>query len=175
MKRTIWLVAGGLLIAAAAFAGGYLLAGRLGGGMSGGGPNGGQNNAFAQLTSAEREQLSTMSDSERQEFFKEKGIDMSSSGGQGGPGGGQGGSDNGQGAGGASANKQLEGVISAIDDDKATLTLASGGTATFYFDDSTTVAAVEGKTAAVTKGASVLVYTQQEAEGVDGATVVIVK
>lgn len=176
MNKTIGLVIGAVLIAGAAFGGGYFAAGKLG---STPGQPGDRGAAFAQLTEAEREQLQNMSDTERQEFFKEKGIEMPSGGpgGQGGQGApsGQpgGGAPSGGGPGGGTT--VLEGTIASVSDDKITVTLSGSGSANAYVDDSTVVAAVAGKDATLAEGATVLVYTEPEAAGVSAAKAIVIK
>jgi len=167
MNKTLGLVLGAVLIAGAAFAGGYFFsASSPGAGARIVGRGGG----FAQLSDAERQQLSTMSDSERQAFFKEKGIDM--------PAGGPGGQADGAGArvggpgGGASL---LEGVVAGVTDGKVTVTLSAGGSANAYVDESTVIASVSGTSATLEAGADVMVFAVPEAPGVNAAKAVVVK
>lgn len=170
MNKTIGIVIGAVLIAGAAFAGGYFLSGTLGGNAAGPGARGG---AFAQLSEDERAQMQNMTDEERQAFFEEKGIDMPA-GGPGGQGAGAGAGGAG-GPGGAGGTKLLEGVVASADAEKISVTLTAGGSANAYLDDSTVVASVSGGAASIEKGANVTVVTQTEAAGVDAAKVVVLK
>lgn len=166
MNKTIGLVIGAVLIAGAAFAGGYFLSGTLGGGA--GAPGGRGGGAFAQLSEDERAQMQNMTDEERQAFFEEKGIEMPSGGpGQGGQGGPAGDTSGG--------TKLLEGVIASADAEKLTVTLAAGGSGSAYIDETTVIASVGGASATVEKGANVMVVTVPEAAGVDAAKAVILK
>ena len=131
----------------------------------------GPGGAFAQLTEEERQQLQTMTEEERQAFFKEKGIELPA----GMPSGGPNGTAAGSMRGGPGGTQLLEGTVSAIDSEKVTLTLASGGSAAVYVDESTVRAAVSGANPDVAKGARVYVLAQQEAEGVNAAKVVVVR
>jgi hypothetical protein len=174
MNKTIGLVIGAVLIAGAAFAGGWFLSPN---GSAPGGPGG--PGGFAQLSEAERAQLQGMSDTERQAFFDEKGIEMPA-GGPGGPGGP--GGQAGQGAPGEAPSGRpnggptlLEGVVASTTDDKITVTLTAGGSANAFVDDSTVVASVDGKTAVIEQGAAVLVFTEPEAAGVNAAKAVVIK
>lgn len=163
MNRTIGLVIGAVLIAGAAFAGGWFLSAN-GSAPSGPGGRGG----FAQLSETERAQLQSMSETERQAFFEEKGIEMPA----GGPGGQDGQAPTGGPRGGSSL---LEGTVSAISDDKITLTLTAGGSANAYLDAATVVASVDGKSATLEEGAAVLIFTEPEAAGVNAAKAVVIK
>lgn len=169
MNKTIGIVIGAVLIAGAAFAGGYFLSGTLGGNAAGPGARGG---AFAQLTEDERAQMQNMTDEERQAFFEEKGIDMPTGGPGQGAGAGAGGAG---GPGGAGGTKLLEGVVASADTEKITVTLSAGGSANAYLDDSTVIASVSAGAASIEKGANVTVVTQSEAAGVDAARVVVLK
>lgn len=172
MNKTIGLVVGAVLVAGAAFAGGYYLSGFLGGGAAA--APGARGGAFAQLTEAERTQMQNMTDEERQAFFKEKGIDMPSGGPQG-QNGMLGGDDAAAGGGPGGRTSLLEGVVASIDGEKVALTLTAGGSANAYVDDATVLAATEGKTATLEKGAAVLVYAEPEAAGVSAAKVIVIK
>jgi len=171
MNKTIGIVIGGVLIAGAAFAGGYLLAANKTASTGPAGPA-----AFARLTDAERQQLSSMSEEERQAFFKEKGIEMPAGGpmGQGGTPGQDGmpGAPNGRRGPGATL---LEGTVSDMTADKITIALTAGGSASAYYDDKTVVASVEGKSPTLEKGATVIVFTEPEAAGVNAAQAIVVK
>jgi hypothetical protein len=118
-----------------------------------------------------------MSDSERQAFFKEKGINMPA----GGPGGGFGGngapgSGNGSVGGGMMrGGGLLEGKVTSVDAEKVKLTLASGGSATVYTDASTVIAAEQGASPTVAVGTSVMVSAQPEANGVTAAKLIVVR
>jgi len=163
MSKTIGLVIGAVLIAGAAFAGGWFLSANSSGPSSPGGPGG-----FAQLSETERAQLQSMSEAERQAFFEEKGIEMPT----GGPGGQPGQAPGGPPRGGSSL---LEGTVSGISDDKITVTLTAGGSANVYVDASTVVASVDGKSATLEEGATVLIFTEPEAAGVNAAKAVVIK
>ncbi len=175
MNKTIVIVIAAVVLAAVMFGGGFLAAGQLGGssdsnavGMQGG-PGGG----FAQLSEAERQQLQNMSAEERQQFFKDKGIEMPQ------------GFDPANGPGGAGANgapggmrggtQLVEGTVDTVAPDKISVALPSGGSATFYVDDKTVKAAVSGAKPDVVQGAKVYVYAEPEAEGVTAARAIIVK
>jgi hypothetical protein len=161
-KTLIGVIIGGVLIAGASFAGGYLLRD----GSAGDSPRG----ALSELNREERAQLRDMSDAERQAFLKEKGIDPSASGTRG-LGGGQT-----NGAAGSGRREQvLEGTIASVDSDRLSLALSTGGTARVYLDVDTLLAAAEGAIVRLALGAEVLVVANREAEGVTGARAIIVK
>jgi hypothetical protein len=171
MNRTVGLVIGAVLIAGAAFAGGYFLATSK---TASTGPGG--RAAFARLTDAERQQLASMSDEERQAVLEEKGIDMPAGGpmGQGGiPG--QEGASGAQGGQRGPGNSLLDGTVSSMTTNKLTVALNAGGSAATYYDDKTVVASVEGKDPKLEKGAAVIVFTEPEAAGVNAAKAIIVK
>jgi hypothetical protein len=134
----------------------------------------GARGAFAQLSEAERQQLGTMSESEREAFFEEKGIDMPA-GGPGGVAGGPSGAAGGPSGGRGGGPSLLDGTVASATSDKITVTLAAGGSANAFLDDSTVVAAADGKAAVIEEGAGVLVFTEPEAAGVSAAKAVVIK
>jgi hypothetical protein len=170
-KTVVWIIAI-VVVAAVMFGGGYLVATQVGGsssrsGQSANGMRGGPGGAFAQLTDAERQQLQNMTAEERQQFFKDKGIQLpqgfDSANGPGGGGGFRRGS------------QEASGTVASVSADKITVTLNNGGSATFYVDPTTVKAAVAGAKPDVVVGAKVLVYAQPEAQGVTAAKTIIVK
>jgi len=172
--KTWMIVVGAVVIAALMFGAGYLVATKVGGSSSSdtaaarGGPGG----AFAQLTDEERQQLQTMTEEERQAFFKEKGIDVPANMPTGAPGAAGGTATTGGRPGGA---QLLEGKVTAVDSEKITLSLTSGGSAVVYVDNNTVKAAASGASPDVAEGANVYVFAQTEAEGVTAAKVIVVK
>jgi len=176
--KTWMIVVGAVVIAALMFGAGYLVATKVGGSSSSGtaAARGGPDGAFAQLTEEERQQLQTMTEEERQAFFKEKGIEMPAGGPNGAGVPGVTGTDGtGMMRGGPGGTQLLEGTVTAVDSEKITLKLASGGSATVYVDESTVKASVSGASPTVAKDATVYVVAQQEAEGVTAAKLVVVK
>lgn len=168
MSKTAGLVIAAVLLAGAAFAGGYFLATNTAAtARRAGGPPA----AFAQLSESERQALQSMSAEERQAFFREKGIDMPEGAPQGGPTGDAAGGLGGPGG----RTRVLEGTISAYDADKITVTLTAGGSATAYVDADTVLAATKDAVPELKEGAAVVVISQPEADGVDAASAVIVK
>lgn len=176
MNRNIGIGIGVVLVAGAAFAGGYYLPSLTGADTRAGanGPGG----AFAQLTDAERQQLQGMTDEQRQAFFEEKGIDMPA----GGPGGATAGAASGTatgaqgGQGGPDGGTQfVEGTVASYSDGKMNVTIASGGSSNVYVDDSTIVASVDGKSTTITTGSKVAVTSRQEAAGVSAALSVVIE
>lgn len=171
-KQVIGVIVGGILIAGAAFAGGYVVSSRT---ASAADPRA----AFSQLSQADREAMASMTDEERQAFFKEKGIEMPTGGAggmMGAPGGtGQQGARGGALGAGPGGNQVLEGTVTSIAGDKVSLTLTGGGSAKVYVDDATVIAAVDGRKAALAEGTSVIVIARAEATGVSAATTVVVK
>lgn len=166
-KKTIAMIVTGALIAVAAFAGGYVVS-------SNRATTKDPRAAFAKLSEADRASMANMTAEQRQAFLKEKGIDMPA----GGPGGTADGTANGaigMGRGPGGGNQVLEGTVASIDGEKVSLTLSAGGSAKVYVDGTTVVAATTGKTAEVTKGATVIVIAKPEATGVDVASTVVVK
>lgn len=168
MNRKIILAVVAVVLVAAAFGAGYLVATKVGGSSSSNAQGRFQNGGpFAQLTDAERQELQNMTDAERQAFFKEKGIDVPQGMPAGGPDAATGGARGG--------TRLLEGKVAAVDSDKVTLTLTGGGSATVYLDQSTVKAAVSGASPVIAKDANVYVVAQQEAQGVTAAKVVVVR
>lgn len=170
-KKVLVLAIAAVLVVAASVGGGYLLAtkfapssstqGAIAANGTGGAPqNGGP---FADMTDAERTAFEAMTDEEKQAYMEEKGIsaptgDAAQGGrGAGGPGG------------------AIEGTVASVDGEKFTVTITSGGSSTIYLSSDTVVAAVSGKSATVSEGATVMVYTTPEADGVTSATTVIIK
>lgn len=166
MNKAVTMAVGGVLIAAAAFGGGYFLSR---GAAPAGAPDRG---AFAQLTEDERAKLQTMSADEREAFFEEKGIDMPAGAPMGGPG--AGGAGGGM-MGGRGGQQVLEGTVEDYSDGKITLTLAEGGSAKVYVDTDTVLAAVQGKQPKVATGATLMVVATPEADGVTAASAIVVK
>lgn len=168
-KKALGVIAAGIAVAGVAFAGGYFLSSRS---TASDDPRA----AFAQLSQADREAMATMTDEERQAFFKEKGIEMPTGGAMGAPGDpGSGQAGRGAMGGGPGGNQVLDGTIASIAGDKISLTLAGGGSAKVYVDDTTVVAAVDGKEPVLAKGATVIVIAKSEATGVSAASTVVVK
>ncbi|MFA5845170.1 MAG: hypothetical protein WC971_10125 [Coriobacteriia bacterium] len=163
MNKTIAIVVADVLLAAAALGGGFFL----GRGTAAAGANGGRG-AFAQLSAADRQRMTTMSDAERQAFFKERGIDMPANGGF--PGGGAGGA----GTMGRRGGGAIEGTVISLADDSITVKLAAGGSQKLVIDDKTVRATADGVTTKLAEGASVLVVSVPEADGVAGARAIIV-
>jgi hypothetical protein len=160
-KALIGIIVGGVLLAGACFAGGYLLRERSAGGGSRG--------ALAELSRAERAQLREMSSEERQAFLEQRGITPAN--GAGGPGGGQA---NNRGAAGR-REQVLEGTVASVDSEELSLTLSTGGSAKVYLDDATIVATAAGANGKLAEGSEVLIVASQAAEGVTDARAVIVK
>ena len=179
MSKTIIMVLVAAVLVAAGFAGGYVVANKAADASSATanatgrqGPGG----AFMQLTEEERQQLQNMTADERQQFFKDKGIDVPegfdasrvpSGTADGAPGG----------AGGMRfrGSSGVEGSVVSVTEDRITVKLNDGGSATLYVDGNTIVAAVSGATPKLVQGASVYAVVEQEAEGVTAAKAVIVK
>jgi len=168
-KQTIGIIVGAVLIAGAAFAGGFVVSQSRADATSPGGRGG--VGGFAQLSETERQELQSMTEEERQAFFEEKGIDMPAGGPMGGGAApvGAGGAPGGRGGG------VLEGTVASVDAEKVTVKLASGGSAIAYLDTDTVIAAPAGGTPTLAEGASVLVFSQPEADGVNAATAIVVK
>lgn len=125
-------------------------------GAAGGPPNGGP---MANLTDAERQQVQSMSESERQKFFQEKMGGQMPAGAPGGRGG-----------------VVVEGQVVDVATDSATIKTTSGGSQTVYLDDTTVVGHVEkGSDTAIASGDNVVVAAQPEADNVVTAKAVIVK
>lgn len=160
MKKTIMFVVVAVIAAAAAFGGGYYVRG-----MSASAPRGGPGGTLASLTQAERERLRDMTPEQRQEFFKEKGIEVPA------------GAAVGSGAEAPrAAVRLLEGTVMSAAEEHVTLGLLAGGSVTVYVDADTVRAAT--KSAApdpLTKGAEVIVLAESEAEGVTAAKVIVVR
>lgn len=139
----------------------------LAGGMPGdsGGPGGIQGGVpFGDMTEQERTEFEAMSPEERQAFMQERfGDEMPGRGGQGGPGGpgGRGG--------------LIDGEIVEVADDSLTIALADGGSNVVGIDGETLVASVQGGDPALVAGASVLVFSEMEAQGVVSARAIIVR
>ena len=174
MNKTTVLVIAGVAIAALAFGAGYLVATNVSDSSSGSTANsadmrGGPGGAFAQLTEAERQQLRNMTAEEQQQFFKDKGIDLPQ------------GFDPADAPGGANGPRGMRGsqlatgTVATVSADKITVTLDDGGSATYYLDDTTVMAAVSGAKPDLVQGAKVLVFAVPEAEGVTAAKVIIVR
>jgi hypothetical protein len=161
MNNKVVLAVAAVIIAAAGVGGGFVLA--RGAAVGSGGPGGG----FARLSASDRTKLQTMSDAERQAFFKEKGINM--------PTGGPGTGAPGTGGGMMRSGGLLEGKVTSVDAEKVKLTLSSGGSATVYTDANTVIAAEEGATPKIVVGASVMVSAQPEASGVSAAKLIVVR
>jgi len=134
-------------------------------GGSSGGPGGMQGrDLFGDMTEQERTEFEAMSPEERQAFMQERfGDEMPGRGGQGGPGGpgGRGG--------------LIDGEIVEVADDSLTIALADGGSNVVGIDGETLVASVQGSDPALAAGASVLVFSEMEAQGVVSARAIIVR
>lgn len=158
-KRIVGVFVGGVLVAAAAFAGGYFASSRM---TAASDPRG----AFSRLSDSERQQMAAMTDEERQAFMKDKGIELPTGGRMG---------VGAMGAGGPGGTQVLEGTVDGVAEDKVSLTLTAGGSAKFYTDDSTVLAAVAEREAKVAEGATVVAVVKPEAAGVNAAQLVVVK
>ncbi len=173
-SKTIAVVVAAVILGAALFGGGYLVATKVAGSNSSNRTaRFGANGAFAQLTDTERQQLQNMSAEERQQFLEKKGIALPegadpSNMPSGTPGAIRGG---GMGAG----SSVLEGTVASVAGDTVTIALTSGGSAVVYVDGNTVKAAVSGAKPDIVQGAKVLVYAQPEAAGVTAAKAIIVK
>jgi hypothetical protein len=172
-SKTIAVVVAAVVLGAALFGGGYLVATKVSGTNSSS-PSSrfGANGPFAQLTDAERQQLQNMTAEERQQFFQEKGIQL--------PQGGDGsfvtsGTAGGQGGRVGRSTSLFEGTVASVSADTVTIALSAGGSVNIYLDSSTVKAAVAGAKADVVSGAKVLVYAQPEATGVTAAKAIIVQ
>lgn len=156
MKRLIVLIVAAVVLAAAGFAGGLFYqkgqtpaAGDFA--ARGTGP-GGTGGPMANLTTEEQAQLESMTEEERQAFLQEK---MGAAG-----------------AGGPARGGNLEGEVVEVAADTITLKLDSGSQ-TVYTDADTVIAKQDGA-GDLAAGATVLVFSQPSADGVNTASVVVV-
>src|SRR5574340_756804 len=117
-------------------------------GFPGGGPMSG-------LTEEEQAELQNMTAEERQQWFQDNGGDRAA------------------GMGGPLRGGNLEGEVIEVADDTITVSLESGSQ-TFYLDDDTVVAYVEGA-GALSAGSTVMVMAAPAADGVTTASLVVVK
>ncbi|MDP2234384.1 MAG: hypothetical protein Q8K89_12155 [Actinomycetota bacterium] len=160
--KTIGIVIAVIVMIAAAFWGGGIYA-NAGSGATATGPGAaldgaarGAGGPMANLTEAERTQIQSMSDEERQAFLAEKFDGQVPTGG---PGGIRGGT--------------IDGEVLEVAQDTVTLKLTSGSQ-TVYYDGDTTIAYEEGA-AKLAAGSQILVIAEPAADGVTNASVIVVK
>jgi len=170
-SKTIAVVVAAVILGAALFGGGYLVATKVGSNSSNRTSPFGANGAFAQLTAAERQQLQNMTPEQRQQFLQQKGITLPQ---------GADGSNFASGTPGARGGMGrgttlMEGTVASVAGDTVTIALTSGGSAVVYVDGNTVKAAVSGAKPDIVQGAKVLAYAQPEATGVTAAKAIIVK
>lgn len=171
-SKTIVVVVAALILGAALFGGGYLVATKVAGSNSSNRtPRFGANDAFAQLTDTERQQLQNMTAEERQQFLQQKGITLPQ---------GADGSNFASGTPGARGGigrgaTLMEGTVASVASDTITVALTAGGSVTVYVDGNTVKAAVSGAKPDIVQGAKVLVYAEPEAAGVTAAKAIIVR
>lgn len=161
MKKTIGIVIGAVVVAALAFGAGFYVKG-----FTDSAARDRARGAFGSLSDAERQQLRDMTAEQRQQFFRERGIEMPADG-RFGPGGAAGGRPGG--------TRLLDGTVVSLSGDQLTLKLADGGSTTVYVGTDTVKATAQGATAKLAAGAKVLVVAEREAEGVTAAKVVVVR
>lgn len=162
MVKKVVLIAVAVLLVGAAFFCGTWWANRSGSptnnrGAFAGGP-GGNGGPMANLSAEEQAKVQNMTEAERQQFFQEKMGSSAPDGAAGGP----------------RRGGQLEGQVIEVSGDTITLKLSSGSSQTVYTDTSTVTAYVEGA-AKLASGSNVIVYSQQTAENVNTASVIVVK
>lgn len=112
------------------------------------------------MSEENRTALMDMTDEERQAFMQEQGAEMGDMPAGGGVRGARGG--------------LMEGEVLDVADDSATIALADGGSQIVYTHDETVIAYAEGADG-LSVGSQVMLYSEYEADGVQTASLIVVK